>query len=262
MFTNTIRAIVLIILACTVSQNLNAFNLRSTQDTFNGTGKFLGPGPYIVEQDLFEMHLKKLSFSNTSDFTMPFENNGDALPNICAEYDVDEKPDGLLSSGLVLNENADMCLANVAGTDMLIALVQRDPLQGQAKFMIFDHKELLVSMDIAFDLGIGSKGIVYMPFYGRSGRVRIPYSLQTQVGMPGGTDRAGKHASGGWLQGRFGDFDSDGFLDGTLVSVGNIPLESPVFPGQPYAMIRHFVLDIPVGGSVLGNVSGALGLSR
>ncbi len=237
--------------------NVNASSLWSTLDTHGGTGKFLGPGRFKAEQELFEMVLKNVAFTNKTDFLVPFYNNGKSLPNICGELDLDEKADGRLSSSLEINENADMCLANIAGTDMLIAVIDNGPLQGQIHFMILDNQEILVAMDIAFDLGIGDKGVIKMPFYGSTNQVMIPYSIQTHLGIPGGTDSAGNHLSGTWLKGRVGDFDEDGWLDGTLVSAGNIPLDSPVFPGQPYAMIRHFEMDIPYGGYVLGNVKEA-----
>lgn len=231
-----------------------AFSLWSTADTWGATGEFIGPGIYTENQPLFEMVLKNLAFTNRSDFVVPFFNNADKLPNMCAEYDLDEHPDGQFSSGLKFNENADMCLANVAGTDMHIGVIRSGPLQGKIQFMVLNKKTLLVSMDIAFDLGIGEKGMVFMPFYGTTDRVQIPLSLQTQLNMPGGSDQAGRYKSGDWLQGRLGDADEDGLIDGTLVSVGNIPLESPVFPGQPYAMIRHFELDVPAAGYILGDV--------
>lgn len=252
------RALFVLCLSHAFLHNAVAFTLTSSQDTFNGTGKFLGPGSFKGDQALFEMQLKNLAFTNSSDFIVPYLNNSSQLPNVCAEYDIEEKPDGKLSDGTAFNENADMCLANIAGTDMHIAVVNRGALQGQIHCLILADSEILVTMNIAFDLGIGDKGVIHMPFYGTTGKVEIPYSLQTQLGMPGGTDSAGAHASGTWLQGRVGDFDEDSFIDGTLVSVGNIPLDSPVFPGQPYAMVRHFVLDIPLQGYWMGNVAEIL----
>ncbi len=204
------------------------------------------------------MVLRNLLFSTTSDLLIPFQNNGGDEPNVCGEYGAADSVDGKLSSGLFINENIDMCLARIADTNMLIAVVKDNDLQGQAHFSIVDSNQLIVSMDIAFDLGIGDKGVIKMHFSGTTDEVVIPYSLQTQLNILGGTDSAGIHASGTRLNGRLGDFDNDGWLDGTLVSVGNIPLDSPVFPGQPYAMVRHFVLDVPVDGHYLGNVKAVL----
>jgi len=240
-----------------ISDGVIAFSLWSTRDTFRGTGEFIGPGTYDKEQVLFEMIFRDVAFTDTSSFKIPYFNNAQQEPNVCGEYDVDESPDGRLSNGLAINEKADMCLANIAGTNMHIAVVGGGELQGQIECLILDQRQLLVSMDIAFDLGIGEKGVIRMPFYGSTDKVKIPYSLQTQLGMPGGSDRAGRYDSGMWLEGQLGDFDDDGWIDGTLVSAGNIPLESPVFPGQPYAMIRHFELDIPVGGYEFGNIKAS-----
>ncbi len=244
----------MVVMLLSLGGESHAFSLWSTHQTFGGTGEFLGPGLYDAPQPLFEMVLKNLLFHTQTDFIVPFYNNGKALPNICGEMDSEAQADGSLSNGQRINENADMCLANVAGTDMVIAVVEEGVHGGRQNFLILEDGNILVSMDIAFDLGIGEKGVIRMPFYGTTGRVSIPLSLQTRLDIPGGANRAGKYASGDVLEGRLGDADGDGWLDGTMVAVGNIPLESPVFPGQPYAMIRHFEMDIPVGGYVLGDV--------
>ena len=234
---------------------VGAFTLTSTHDTFGGVGDIVGPGIYTNKQELFEMVLRDLAFTNSENFVVPFFNNGAGEPNVCAEYDVEPNPDGRFTNALPFNEKADMCLANIAGTNMHIGVIADGLMQGQIQFLILDKQHLLVSMDIAFDLGIGEKGIIRLPFYGTTDRVMIPYSLQTLLNMPGGTDQAGVHSSGTWISGRFGDFNNDGWIDGTLVSAGNIPLESPVFPGQPYAMIRHFVLDVPAAGYMVGKLN-------
>lgn len=241
-------------LLLSLPMGVQAFSLWSTLDTHMGPGKFIGPGKYSADQELFEMVLSNIAFTTKEEFLIPFYNNGEHTPNVCGELDLDDKPDGKLSNGLEINENADMCLANIAGTDMHIGVTQGGPLQGQLHFSILDNQEIIVAMDIAFDLGIGEKGVIKMPFYGSTDKVQIPQSIQTQLDIPGGTDSAGEYTSGSWIEGKVGDFDNDGWLDGTLVSAGNIPLDSPVFPGQPYAMIRHFELDIPAGGFVLGDV--------
>ena len=59
--------------------------------------------------------------------------------------------------------------------------------------------------------------------------------------------------TGETLSGRVGDFNGDGFIDGTLVAVGVMPLTSPVYPGQPFAMSRNFETDILIDGAVYGS---------
>jgi hypothetical protein len=108
-----------------------------------------------------------------------------------------------------------------------------------------------MAMDLTIDLGIGPRGIIKIPFYGTTGTVTVPPSLQTQNGDKG-VDQAGKLPSGTTIAGRVGDFNRDGYIDGTLVAVGVMPLTSPIYPGQPFAMVRNFETDIPVGGLVVG----------
>ena len=84
----------------------------------------------------------------------------------------------------------------------------------------------------------------------------MPASLQTESGGKG-VDQAGKLASGTTIAGRVGDFNHDGYIGGTLVAVGVMPLTSPIYPGQPFAMIRNFATDIPVDGAVVGSYKPA-----
>ena len=68
-----------------------------------------------------------------------------------------------------------------------------------------------------------------------------------------GVDRAGPLQSGETISGRIGGFNGDGHIDGTIVAVGVMPLDSPVFPGQPYALSRNFETDIAHEGTVMGS---------
>ncbi len=257
-FTTVIRhayGIALLTLSSFQVQPLRAVTLWSTADSFQGTGEFYGPGAFEERQTLFDMVLNNLVFITDSDFLTPFYNNGAANPNVCGERELPGKPDGRLSNGLLINENADMCLATVANTDMLIAVVKYDhsQQQGQQIFLENENGDITVSMELALDLGIGEKGVIKLPFYGTTGSVTVPVSLQTQRGQ-GGVDSAGPYAAGTVLSGRLGDFNHNGWLDGTLVATGVIPLSSPVFPGQPYAMRRHFETNIPIDGYAFGDV--------
>ena len=113
-----------------------------------------------------------------------------------------------------------------------------------------------MTMDFIFDMGIGEGGIIKMPFYGTTGEVTLPPSLQTQMGLEGGHDYAGSLKSGDKLQGRIGDSDNDGMLDGAIVVVGNMPMNSILLPGAPYALIRNFETDLPYDGELLGKREG------
>ena len=95
-----------------------------------------------------------------------------------------------------------------------------------------------------------------MPFYGTTGEVTVPASLQTQLKLPGGMDRAGSLKAGTKLRGRLGDCNHDGMLDGAIVVAGNIPLTSVFMPGAPYALIRYFETNIPYTGHRIGKLPG------
>jgi len=71
-----------------------------------------------------------------------------------------------------------------------------------------------------------------------------------------GVDQAGKYRSGTRLRGRIGDFNHDGWIDGTLLAAGVLPLNSRFHPGEPYLIIRTFETDIPLDGQLTGNVQG------
>ena len=222
-----------------------------------GTGNMYGPGSYDVDQNLFSMVLNNLAFTDSSKFIMPFYNNGEQEPNVCSETEMSDSNDGKLSDSQLINENADMCSMTIAGTDMLVAVISNGPLNGEQHYTRLSNGDIEVKMDLALDLNIGEKGVIKLPFFGTTGSLEVPLSLQTQNSNQG-IDYAGKFQSGTQLSGRIGDFNNDGWIDGTLVSVGNIPLDSPVFPGQPYAMHRHFELNIPVTGTDFGNVKALI----
>ena len=236
-----------------LSTTVYGFTLWSENHTFMGTGKMHGPGANVSDQDLFPMVLSNLSFTTSSDWIMPFFNNGTEDPNICGENELLDISDGRLSNDQLINENASMCSMTIAGTDMLIAVVNDSSLQGEQHYTTLKNGDIEVRMDLALDLNIGDKGIIKMPFFGTTGTVTVPMSLQTQNNEQG-VDAAGKYESGTELKGRIGDFNQDGWIDGTMVSVGNMPLDSPVFPGQPFAMQRNFELNIPVKKFKFGNV--------
>lgn len=232
--------------------------LWSTPESYLGTGQFFGPGEFLEEQELFAVVIHNMTFVTERDFLTPFENNGPAEPNLCAEKAFRGEVDGRLSNGLLINENADTCLMNLAGVELLPAVVAGGPYMGQQISVTSDDGHVVMTMDLALDLGVGERGVVVLPFYGTTGSLEVPYSLQTQQGGKG-IDRAGVLESGSVIHGRIGDFNGDGWIDGSLVAVGTLPLDSPIYPGQPYAMYRTFETDIPIAGAVFGNVRELVG---
>lgn len=232
-----------------------AATLWSVPQSYQGTGLFFGPGAYPVPTPLFPAMIRNLGFTSDRDFVTPFWNNGAEAPNVQAEADF-PPVDGRLSDGSKINENADLGTFTLAGARFLPAVADGGEFHGQQLAVTMADGNLVMSMDLALDLGIGPKGLVRMPFYGTTGTVTVPAPLtrgQAPGAGPVATGTAGRLRSGETLSGRVGDFNGDGFIDGTLVAVGVMPLNSPVYPGQPWAMSRNFETDIPLAGAVLGS---------
>lgn len=233
-----------------------AATMYSNKRSYMGPGIFYGPGT-TPDSEIFEVTIHNIGFQSGGNFVTPMANNGGEEPNICAEKELGRKPTGLLSDGVTrINENVDVCAMKLNNLQILAAVVDGGPHGGQQISVTLDEKVLMMTMDFALDLGMGKSGVMRFPFYGTTDEVTVPFSLQTQMGIPGGIDRAGSLASGTRLKGRLGDSNGDGMLDGALVVAGNIPLDSIFMPGAPYALIRYFETDIPVGGKLLGKLPG------
>ena len=252
-FQASIPKALFVAMVLTVSPTFAA-KLWSNSQSFLGPGLFYGPGTFTAEQPLFEIELNNLSFYSDVNFVTPFVNNGGDRPNTCGEKQMTGQIDGRLSNGIRINENANMCLAVIAGTRMFVGVVEGGPHQGQQFNVTLDDGNIVMTMDLGLDLGIGDEGVIKLPFYGTTGELTVPYSLQTVSGKLG-VDQAGIYQSGTKLKGRIGDFNGDGWIDGTLVAVGNMPLNSLIYPGQPYAMHRNFETNIVIGGLPYVNVS-------
>jgi hypothetical protein len=229
-----------------------AYTMWSTAASYLGTGELQGPGLGPGSpQPLFCMNIRHLMFTTYTDLVVPFENNGAEPPNIVGELQVPGDLDGRLSDGSLINENVNTCAAVIAGRRVLPAVVQGGMHTGEVLVSTTSDGVFSMSMDFAIDLTEGHT--VKLPLYGTVGEVTVPQSLQTQMGSKG-VDQAGEYPSGTRLRGRIGDFNHDGWIDGTLVFVGVIPLDSPIAPGQPFVLVRNFETDIPVAGEWSGDV--------
>lgn len=241
---------------------LPAATMYSTKLSFMGAGTFYGPGK-INDSVLFDAQISNISFPSPLTFVTPLGNNGAVEPNICGERETRQSPTGLLSDNLTrINENVDVCSFEITGKRILVAVIDGGLHRGEQIAVALSGGEMLMTMDFALDLGIGPAGIIKMPFNGTTGEVVVPQSLQTQLKIPGGIDRAGSLKSGDKVRGRFGDFNHDGMLDGAIVVAGNIPLTSVFMPGAPYALIRYFETDIPYDGHTIGKLPGEQPLKR
>jgi len=192
-----------------------------------------------------------MAFTTSQNFVTPFWNNGADEPNVKAEKDF-PPVDGLLSDGTKINENADLGSFTLAGVRFLPAVGEGGEFAGQQQAVTEPDGNVTMVMDLLLDLGIGPKGIIRIPFRGTTGTVTVPGPLANPQGAAGAS-QAGPLKTGETLSGRVGDFNGDGFIDGTLVAVGVMPLSSPVYPGQPFAMSRNFETDIPIEGAVYGS---------
>ena len=230
----------------------HAFTLWSDERTTpGGAGLFFGPGSWTQVSPLFPVVIRGMGFVSDVDFATPFMNNGGQGPATIGEKELG-LTDGRTSDGSLINENVDTGTFTVAGTRMLPVVARSDGKFGGSQAAVsLRGGDVVMAMDLTIDLGIGPRGIIKIPFYGTTGTVTVPPSLQTQSGGKG-VDQAGKLASGTTIAGRVGDFNHDGYIDGTLVAVGVMPMTSPIYPGQPFAMVRNFATDIPVAGVVVG----------
>jgi hypothetical protein len=233
----------------------SAFTVYSNHASFMKSGIFYGPGK-LPDSAIFDITIRNVVFLSNGTFITPFVNGGKDGPHTAGEIATESDPNGMFSDGTTLiNENADAGPFSLNGTVFLAGISDGGPHHGE-QLALMHSGTMIMTMDLVLDMGIGQAGIVKMPFYGTTGEVVIPLSLQTQMGLPGGIDRAGSLPSGTKLSGRLGDFNHDGFLDGAIVVAGNLPLTSIFMPGAPYALIRYFETDMPADGQRVGRLPG------
>jgi hypothetical protein len=234
----------------------DAFNVYSTKTSFMGAGTFYGPGR-LPDSVLFDVIIRNVAFTSAATFVTPFFNNGGEEPNVPGELAISAKPTGYFSDGKTpINKNAEVGPFELNGTKILVAIGGGGGHHGEQISVLLDRHTMIMTMDIVFDMGIGAAGVVAAPFYGTTQEATVPLSLQTQLGIPGGIDRAGSLKSGDKIYGRLGDFNNDGMLDGAIVVTGNMPLTSIFMPGAPYALIRYFETDMPYAGEAIGQLPG------
>jgi hypothetical protein len=235
----------------------HAFTVFSTKNSYMNAGTFYGPGK-LPPSPLFDVTIHNVAFTSATTFVTPFFNNGGKEPNVGGEVETSDKPDGYFSDGKTpINENADVGPFVLNGTKVLVGIGGGGAHQGEQLSVLLDRHTMIMTMDIVFDMGIGAAGVVAAPFYGTTQEATLPKSIQSQLGLEGGTDRAGDLKSGDKIHGRLGDFNGNGMLDGSIVVTGNMPLTSVFMPGAPYALIRYFETDMPYNGETVGKLPGS-----
>lgn len=234
-----------------------AFTVFSNKNSYMNAGTFYGPGK-LPASPLFDVTIYNVAFTSATTFVTPFFNNGGKEPNVRGEVETSDKPDGYFSDGKTpLNENADVGPFVLNGAKVLVGIGGGGAHQGEQLSVLLDRHTMIMTMDIVFDMGIGAAGVVAAPFYGTTQEATLPKSIQSQLGLEGGTDRAGDLKSGDKIHGRLGDFNGNGMLDGAIVVTGNMPLTSVFMPGAPYALIRYFETDMPYNGAMVGKLPGS-----
>jgi len=240
------------------------FSCNIFAQTFNVTvidGKYFGPN---ADQGLNQSgdQLRNLYFVGSLEAVVPFFNNGPLAPNVAGEVEFGDV-DGLLSDqSTKINENVDaafsLLLNDTQGEyGVLVAVVDGGPLEGNELLKPDINGNLTANIEIAWDSNSRYPLIRDHKTF-TTGAVFIPKSMKTYLGRPGGKDHAGPYPSGSALIGRLGDFDLDGYLDGTFVTSSNTPMALPGAEGDPDLLIRTWVSDIPIGPleATYANVNG------
>jgi len=227
-----------------------AAKLWSTDNSYLGRGLFFGPGAFPEASKLFPIVVRNLAFHSDRDFVTPFANNLASPPNALGPDG--EELDGTLADGSLINENVELGHFSIGGVTLSPFVADTGRLEGEQVSVTSIDGNVTMTTDLVLDMGIGSRGIIKLPFYGTTGTVTVPHSLQTMAGETG-IDQAGPIGSGQTIAGRVGDFNGDSYIDGTIVAAGNLPVTSPFYPGQPYALTFNFETDISLDGAVMGS---------
>lgn len=199
-------------------------------------GHFYGPGPIIPDTPLPDGSIRGIQFDL------------DQLAGVAAFG-----PGGrLLSDGsTATNGNIDAGALEIGsqgkGKTFWLYAVAGGPNGGEERYRFDADYNMVWTVDLGLDPGF-AEGIVRVDGFELTTGIRtVPRSLQTEAGIPGGYDKAGTLKSGTRLVGKVGDFDADGFLDGTIVATANVPLQADMLPGAPVGNVRGFRTDVAVG---------------
>jgi hypothetical protein len=209
-------------------------------------GTFHGPGT-LPDSSCPTGLLSHIQFRTPLTGETAFFNNGAAPPNVPGDQEIDNVVDGRLSDGSPFNEHVWGGIAEVGGgaIRLMTVVTGNGPNQGREIYRLDPDFHLEITVDLAMDPGFPEGIIVRENLRISTGVLRVPLSLQTAQGVPGGQDRAGSLPSKVPILGRLGDFDQDGFLDGTIAGAANVPLGHMFSPGAPVLLERRFVSDIP-----------------
>lgn len=224
------------------------------------SGRFFGPGNAVYSETgtsikkFQDAQVRNITFIGPFTGFIPMFNNGAEAPNVIAEMLQGGVVDGLTSNGILINENIDTALhldisdpATGESANIMAVAVASEATEDGAELVVPDDKgNITFNPTVYADPGQPELVRKLPAIVFTTGSVRVPLSIKSQRGEPGGSDNAGPLASGQVLIGRMGDFDQDGLLDGILVLAGNAPEDLLVGRGNPIAQIRPWSSDIPV----------------
>ena len=210
-------------------------------------GTFYGPGN-MPDAKMPKGRIDYIRLNQQLTGETPFFNNADKHPNIESGKGNSNWSSGKLSDESPYNEYMDGGIVEVGrGALRMLNVVTKDgPNQGKQLYSLDKRCNWKIVTDLVQDPGFrdGIIGIHNLTI--TTGVVWAPDSLQSQLDIPGGVDSAGSLPSGVPSVGRFGDYDFDGYLDGTVVGAANIPINHIFYPGAPVVQFRNFHTDIPI----------------
>ena len=198
-------------------------------------GYFFGPGPIVPDTSLPDGRIISVEFDlDRMKGYVPFAPGAETLSDATTRVNAN------IEAGHLEIGNKDQ------KDSFWLVAVEGGPNGGTERYEFDDAMNMIWTVDLALDPGF-AEGIVSVEnFRLTTGKVTIPPSEQTELGIPGGYDKAGSLMSGDVLVGRVGDFDADGMLDGILVAAARVPMQSELLPGAPVGNVRGFESDIPV----------------
>jgi hypothetical protein len=209
-------------------------------------GHFFGPGPIVPDTALPDGSIRNITFDLPKlEGVAAFAEGGKVLSdgktvsnaNIDAgALEIGGKQDALKGETKGKTEGKTFWLYAVAG----------GPNGGRETYRFDAHYNMVWTVDIGLDPGFAEGILRVNGFELTTGIRKVPLSMQSAVGKPGGYDKAGSFKSGALLVGRVGDFDADGFMDGTIVASANVPMQADLLPGAPVANKRGFTTDIAI----------------
>jgi len=210
-------------------------------------GDLFGPGP-LPDQRLDPGSLQHLILDRTLTGVIEPNNNGAAEPNAPGELRQNLEIDGLLSDGTEVQESIDVGFVELMNGKfkLFLAAIQGGRNDGRVNFYLDRSLSWTIQDDIGIDPGFPVGVIKFEDFTFSTSPRPIPISWQTENGAPGSRDGAGSLVSGDLIEGRLGDSDFDGYVDGVFNAIGRFPLNSIMLPGAPFAQTREFTSDIPV----------------